>query len=818
MAMLFAITAQSQNVLQFTPQSQDVIQFSTDKLATDKVFTEADVTVGAPRTQSNTQGLVLHQAPLNSKLGVELQQYLCSANVKSQRKMAGANSSQTTANSSQTTTNSSQTTANTTPLPLTVNVMVRLMPTAGVTAEVLEAAGCKVNWSMKSQAFVTVPVDKLEALADIHGVLDINLPKTYHLQNANAREVTNVSEVADPVAAVAAGLPQAYDGTGVIVGVIDNGMDFAHPAFRNADGTTRIKRAITYRNADEEQSGQQVNYIRRIHTDQDDIFSVIPATHSSHGSHTMGTAAGSNTGNGMQGMAPGADLVPADLIELDENLLIDAFNNICDYAEEVGKPVAINYSIGEIGSFRDGCEKISQAIIELTEDGTKPGVVISVAAGNDGDNNAFVHHTFTSDDEKLYVMMGVGPVTVDLNSPSGPIRVRPLFVDEKLSGYVNKEVEPFQDIIAAYSLSEQRLLGDDETIGVARLYEEEKEDGSTQSYLTPADNRKELGLNFITLGAFRKMLASEKYYMQATHNCCDGVTKKKFIHFNTTAKMGVGVLEDVRLGGCFSYPAGTELIVSNVTNGLGGNLIKPDGFDYVVEGSPYGTINETACNLANITVGSYNVCNTYNNYFGEEISYNDPLGEVSSFSSYGHTLDGNDFPKPEVLSPGSYLLSAANGNYASYFETYGNPLPKEKITSPIDLAQKLEYDGQNYWYMYMHGTSMATPVVTGIIALWLQADPTLSVRDVREIIAKTAIPYEGDDPVKSSLYGKIDALAGLKYITSEVTGIDCLTYPQTHDAFDALHTPDRIFTLDGRQVKDTTSPGIYVIGGKKIVK
>lgn len=88
MAMLFAITAQSQNVLQFTPQSQDVIQFSTDKLATDKVFTEADVTVGAPRTQSNTQSLVLHQAPLNSKLGVELQQYLCSANVKSQRKMA----------------------------------------------------------------------------------------------------------------------------------------------------------------------------------------------------------------------------------------------------------------------------------------------------------------------------------------------------------------------------------------------------------------------------------------------------------------------------------------------------------------------------------------------------------------------------------------------------------------------------------------------------------------------------------------------------------------------------------------------------------
>jgi subtilisin family serine protease len=77
----------------------------------------------------------------------------------------------------------------------------------------------------------------------------------------------------------------------------------------------------------------------------------------------------------------------------------------------------------------------------------------------------------------------------------------------------------------------------------------------------------------------------------------------------------------------------------------------------------------------------------------------------------------------------------------------------------------------------MQGTSMAAPVVTGIIALWLQAFPLLTTNNVKSIIANSAITatpvsdqfqfygttYSTPPNVKWG-YGKIDALAGMQLI------------------------------------------------------
>ena len=62
---------------------------------------------------------------------------------------------------------------------------------------------------------------------------------------------------------------------------------------------------------------------------------------------------------------------------------------------------------------------------------------------------------------------------------------------------------------------------------------------------------------------------------------------------------------------------------------------------------------------------------------------------------------------------------------------------------------------------------MASPTVAGIIALWLQADPTLSVRQVKDIIAQTAIRdqfTQGELGTHFGPNGKIDALAGIQLI------------------------------------------------------
>ena len=114
-------------------------------------------------------------------------------------------------------------------------------------------------------------------------------------------------------------LQQGYDGKGVVLGVIDTGIDFQHIAFKDKDGNSRIKRAYVY------------NGSRATEYTEDEISK--PTTDNSsadHGTHTCSTAGGSSvivSGNTVTvtddhanatygGMAPGADLYLAGVKNL----------------------------------------------------------------------------------------------------------------------------------------------------------------------------------------------------------------------------------------------------------------------------------------------------------------------------------------------------------------------------------------------------------------------------------------------------------------------------------------------------------------------
>ena len=102
-----------------------------------------------------------------------------------------------------------------------------------------------------------------------------------------------------------------------------------------------------------------------------------------------------------------------------------------------------------------------------------------------------------------------------------------------------------------------------------------------------------------------------------------------------------------------------------------------------------------------------------------------------------------------------------------------------------------------------------------VIALWLQANPNLSVADVREIIKETSTSFtsayaDGDEKLRCSAFGIINALEGLKYIHANMTSISNVSDSQNDG--DA-----RIYTLDGHEVKGNPAPGFYVKGGKKMV-
>ena len=194
-----------------------------------------------------------------------------------------------------------------------------------------------------------------------------------------------------------------------------------------------------------------------------------------------------------------------------------------------------------------------------------------------------------------------------------------------------------------------------------------------------------------------------------------------------------------------------------------------------------------------ISVGNY-VANTNERlYYGLIHDASDlyPLNDICYTSSYGVSLNG--VAQPTVTAPGTHVVSSIN-----------------HYTCDKEIAETMQWQG--YPYSSMNGTSMSCPTVSGIIALWLQADPTLSLDDIKEVLAATSRndEFTAVDPIKWG-YGKIDAAAGIEYIKG-MTPISTVS----HDNPKALS--NLWFDITGRSYNSKpTAPGIYINSGRKVV-
>ena len=144
-------------------------------------------------------------------------------------------------------------------------------------------------------------------------------------------------------------------------------------------------------------------------------------------------------------------------------------------------------------------------------------------------------------------------------------------------------------------------------------------------------------------------------------------------------------------------------------------------------GDPYYGIQQPACGHSVIAVGAYS--SEYPNSQGTEVG-----GSLANFSTYGPTLD--ERLKPNVSAPGvnveSSLSSFRDGSYS--------------------VTSQAEWAGTTYDFGKLSGTSMSSPATAGVVALMLEANPTLTPGDVRTILEWTAredndtgsLPAEGD--------------------------------------------------------------------------
>jgi subtilisin family serine protease len=176
-------------------------------------------------------------------------------------------------------------------------------------------------------------------------------------------------------------------GAGVLVGVVDTGVEYTNPDFQNPDGTTRLVSIWDQTGAGTPPAG----FSYGVEWLPADINALIPSEVDSqgHGSHVLGIAGGngSNTGNGQPaytyvGMAPQADLCMVKTT-FQTNSIVDGVNYIFQKAASLGKQAVVNLSLGTQEGPHDGTLDMDVMLNALTG----PGKIIVASAGNSGSDN-----------------------------------------------------------------------------------------------------------------------------------------------------------------------------------------------------------------------------------------------------------------------------------------------------------------------------------------------------------------------------------------------------------------------------------------------
>lgn len=543
-----------------------------------------------------------------------------------------------------------------------------------------------------------LPLSLVEPVANMQCVRHINVARRFKLKNNTSRTLSNVDSVHNGL-----GLETPYTGKGVIVGVIDGGFQYRHPAFLDDSGNTRVL-AIWNHSTD---NAKPTTTIPTGYDGQTDTYG--------HATHVTGIAAGSkHTNNAYYGMAPEADIVMVASQLYEDNILEEA-QWIKSFAESQGKPWVINMSFGSQEGPHDGTTDFDQSMSALGQ----AGGIMSAAMGNEGEDALHASATLAKGEETTLLVS---------NSDS-------------------------------YGSLDEILL---DFWGNAT-------DGKTHFTVTPfyynASTKKAVDI------------ASSKYTSLGIGSEINANNKKE--HYEAYIDMDdLATLAGVRSTSNLYFGFRIKALTDNASfhawceSGYG-ELITKNG--YGIAGDSKYLVGQGAASVPRaIGVASYNGASSWTAaYDGNAYAYTSyrTTGAMSSFSSPGPSL-GTDV-KPTVSAPGATITSAFN-RYVPASDEYTTFSKKElsivcavNSTTGAPVSYSSATTSKNDFYGVMCGTSMATPAVSGIIALWLQANPNLTPEDVAEILRTTSTrdTYTGGTTTEwtaTAGYGKINAYAGLK--------------------------------------------------------
>ncbi len=620
----------------------------------------------------------------------------------------------------------------------TVDVVAILADGATCPTATLEARGIKVKDQVRKFVFLTVPADQLEYLETITEFVSLDENTVYHTMTDNTRKVVNVSKI-NGIDSESYTYDVPYTGKGVVIGVVDAGIDYNHIAFKDSEGYTRIKKVVHYPTS---------SSIVQVVTTPEGIAALTSDTNSdddkSHGTHVASCAAGSIVdatvdyalgSRKIGGMAPEADLVLCGVSSLTTQHITKSVEEITKTAKELNEPCVINFSFGTVGGWHDGNNSTNKLINEYAGE----GVIFCMSTANDAYCKWTVDKTIPADGYLRFIPRKDKPIasTSKAYIPAQTITINlPQCTNSSAISWSFEVVDS--------------ITGEVTTLSQTPL----KNNSGTS--ITP----------------------SISFTNDASHqNWVRGTLSLTKSYFDDNNKFLVVKLRNATNADLRAYAMSSlHLIkIDNKEYDVFARTDIPNGYNYD-KGTADISINN-ACSAENlISVGAYTIEPNITGYDGKEwkggtamIAKVGAANSTAAYSCYGR----DDFGKahPDVIAPGTFLVAA----YSRYDTGKATVTDKSTWNNQYICAYLTGNGDATYLFYRNQGTSMAAPITAGVIALWLQAYPKLTAENVRTVIQQTSrtsvngevinISAGSTDQNKLQLgYGLIDAEAGMKYI------------------------------------------------------
>jgi len=581
----------------------------------------------------------------------------------------------------------------------------------------LEQLGVQITTTVGDIVIARLPITATYAVAALENVVSMQISgrSTPHLDLSRA-EVR-----ADVVHAGGGGLAASYRGTGVVVGVLDSGIDWTHPDFSVAANNTRIQFLFDYSN------GTNGREWTKAEIDAGTCTEIDGPGGGGHGTHVAGTAAGNGRRNAAYvGMAPEADIVFVKGTRdaqsgggFDDADVVAGTQYIFAKARAMNKPAVVNLSLGGHFGPHDGTSLYEQALSSLV----RPGNIIVAAAGNEGHQAIHVSYPAQGSnyDESLETLWGV--------EQGSPIALADMWYPA--SGNISVGVAVYQ--FGNYNQPEFVLNA------------------------VPPGQRVENQL--VSIGAIPVGLVTID--ATTTQDPNNGARRVAILINSDNGQYPI----DQVAWSVWTIGSGTF----DMWAAAGGEFPQvPNLPAWFRQGDNDKTVGMPGTARKVLCIGSYVTKTSWIDLDGTTQTQpsicgnpNPPqVAEISCFSSRGPSRDGRT--KPDLTAPGEAIIAALSSSL-----TIGTHIPRSDVLQGGGLVK-------------LQGTSMASPHITGIVALMLQRNRYLTYENVFNFLTSTARPV-GPSPNNTFGSGKVDALNAVLAVPpavdcqtlGKIAGIDC---------------------------------------------